>query len=105
MRLRVAGYALSAIALVALATLIGRELTTWYPAATPIQQKYFGQRILYVLGTNTDLPVLQILLAGIVLCVAARGQKRDTSTPAMRPGVLEAIPSAITQPGGSAEVL
>src|SRR5262249_40190619 len=75
-RLRAVGYVLSALGLLALAILIGRELLTWYPALTPVQQRYIGQRILFVLGTNTDLPVIQVLVIGTVLWFAARRQKR-----------------------------
>jgi len=75
LRQRVIGHALSAVGLVALAFLTGRELLTWYPAVLPTQQKYIGPRILYVLGTNTDLPVVQVILAGIALWIAARRKR------------------------------
>jgi hypothetical protein len=79
-RLRVAGCALIAVGSAALAVVIGRELLTWYPAVTPAQQKYFGQRVLYVIGTNTDLPVVQVLLVGVTLWLAGRRRKRGISS-------------------------
>jgi hypothetical protein len=69
--LRVVGYGATALGLTGLAILIGYELLTWYPFVTPEQQEYFPRRILYVLVTNTDLPVVQVFLAGIVLWFAA----------------------------------
>jgi hypothetical protein len=75
--LRLVGYAATALGVTGLAVLVGRELLTWYPAVTPTQQRYLALRILYVLGTNTDVPVVQVILAGIVLWIAARRRKRD----------------------------
>jgi hypothetical protein len=91
LRLGVVGYALSAVGLVALAILIGRELLTWYQAVLPAQQKYIAQRILYVLGTNTDLPVVQVFLAGIALWFAAWRRKRGVSMPEAEPRLAEGV--------------
>jgi hypothetical protein len=82
LRLEVAGYALSAVGLLAFAVLSGRELLTWYPAVLPSQQQYIAQRILYVLGTNTDLPTVQVLLTGIAFWFA--GRRRRPSAAARR---------------------
>jgi hypothetical protein len=67
-----AGCALAMLGVAGLALIIGAELWTWYPAVPPSQQKYIAQRILYALGTNTDLPALQITLTGIALLLAGR---------------------------------
>jgi hypothetical protein len=91
LRLRVAAFVLRAVGLLALALLIGRELLTWYPAVLPAQQKFIGQRILYVLGTNTDLPVVQVLLAGIALWIAARRRKRGVSLAETEPGPADGL--------------
>lgn len=76
------GLALGALGLAALAALVGREFLTWYPAVSPTQQKYLAQRILYVLGTNTDLPVVQVIVAGGVFRFAARWRKSRASAEA-----------------------
>jgi hypothetical protein len=76
--LRTVSYALCTVSLIALAIIISFEFLTWYRAVTPAQQPYLGQRILYVLGTNTDLPVVQFLLLGIAFRWAARQRKRPT---------------------------
>ena len=78
-RLALAAYAVTALGLTGLVLLVGHELVTWYPAVTPAQQKYIAHRILYALVTNTDLPVVQVILAGIALWLAARRRKRRAS--------------------------
>ncbi len=85
LRLRLVGYALTTLGLTGLGIIVGRELLTWYPAVIPAQHKYISQRMLYVLGTNTDLPVVQVFLAGIVLFFAARRRKRGVSLPEAEP--------------------
>jgi hypothetical protein len=57
------------LGITALAIIAGREWLAW---ANPTQQKYIAQPIVYTVGTNTDLPVLKIILAGLALWWAAR---------------------------------
>ncbi len=78
-RLEIIGYVASITGGLALAILIGREMATWGPSVPPTEQKYIGQRILYVLGTNTDFPVVQIILTGIACTFVARRRKRSGS--------------------------
>jgi hypothetical protein len=75
-RLRLVGYGLSVLGLAGLAILVARDLLTWYPNVAPAQQRYVVQRALYVLGTTTDLPVVQILAAGVAFGFAARRRMR-----------------------------
>jgi hypothetical protein len=75
------GCAVATLGAAGLAVVIGTELLTWYPAVPPSQQQYIGQRILYALGTNTDLPAVQLSLAGIALWLAARRRKRSVPLP------------------------
>jgi hypothetical protein len=84
--LRLVGLALIALGLAALAALVGRELLTWYPAVSPTQQKYLAQRILYVVGTSTDLPVVQVIVAGAVFRFVARSRK-SRGSPEAKPGL------------------
>lgn len=74
--LHLVGVVLTTVGLLVLAILGARELVHWYPAAGPAQQKYIVQRIVYVLGTTTDLPVLQVITAGVALRLAARRRAR-----------------------------
>jgi hypothetical protein len=78
-RLQIIGLALCAVGLVGVGILIVQELLTWYPSVSSEQQKYIVPRILYVLGTTTDLPVMQVFLAGISLWFIARRRKRSLS--------------------------
>jgi hypothetical protein len=64
-----------------LAILLGRDLLSWYPAVPPDQHQYIAQRMLYVLGTNTDVPVVQVLVTGVILQIAARRGKRGPLPP------------------------
>lgn len=73
--LQIAAYALSVMGLGLLGFFVSRELWAWYPAGASEQRRYLGQRILYVIGTNTDLPVVQVLLTGIGLWFAARRRR------------------------------
>ncbi len=66
----------SALGLTSLALLISREWFLGHPTLDPDLRNYLPQRILYVLGTNTDAPVVQVLLAGIILLFFARRRKR-----------------------------
>ena len=90
MRLEFVGCAVATLGLTGLAVLVGRELLTWYLAVTPAQQKYIAQRILYALGTNTDLPPVQVILGGIALWLAAR-RKRGVSRAEAEPGPAEGL--------------
>jgi hypothetical protein len=76
-RLRIFGYTVTALGLVGLGILVGREWLTWYRTVSPSLHKYIVQRLLYVLGTNTDLPVIQVVLAGLALWFGARIRQRN----------------------------
>jgi hypothetical protein len=102
LRLRVAACALIAVGSAALAVVIGRELLSWYPAVTPGQQKYFGQRVLYVLGTNTDLPVVQVLVVGVTLWLAARRRKQGASAVRAKPRAAEGLFEKVAAPADDA---
>jgi hypothetical protein len=66
------GSALTALGLTALGIVVGREMLTWYPTVSLFEKPYLPQRILFVLATTTDLPVVQLLLTGIALSYCAR---------------------------------
>jgi hypothetical protein len=73
--LALAGPVVTVLGLMGLLVLIKGEVLTWYVDVSPDQQKYIGQRLLFVLGTKTDLPVVQVILVGIALSFAARRHK------------------------------
>jgi hypothetical protein len=74
--LRFVGHALSAVGLLAVVVLVGRELLTWYPSVTLQHPRYITQRVLYTLATSTDLPAVQVFVAGIALWITAWRRKR-----------------------------
>jgi len=76
-RLRLVGSALAAAGLLSLAFMSGREWLTWRSAVSSHEHQFIAQRILYVLGTSTDIPVVQVLVAGIILYGAARRCSRS----------------------------
>jgi hypothetical protein len=99
LRLRLAGDVLSTAGLAALVIVIGRDLLSWLPAVGPAHQKYIAQRILYVLGTNTDLPVVQVIVAGVALQWTARRRKRAAARAEGERGQAEAVVPGTRQVG------
>jgi hypothetical protein len=79
--LALAGCVLATLGAAGLAVIIGTELLTWYPPASPTQRQYVAQRVLYVLATNTNLPAVQLTLAGLALLLTARRRKRSVTLP------------------------
>jgi hypothetical protein len=78
-RLRLLGAALAAAGAVGLAALIGHDLAAWLPAAAPGDRQYAFRRALVVWAEQTDLPALQLVLAGAVCALA--GRRRGASGP------------------------
>jgi hypothetical protein len=71
-RLRLLGSTLVAIGAVGFAILAAREAATWLPTVPGEQVRYLPHRLLYVVATLTDVPLLQLTLAGTVCWVAGR---------------------------------
>jgi hypothetical protein len=70
-RLRLVGWALIVGGLLGLTVLVGHELHTWYPSVPASGQRYLVQRMLFVIATTTAVPVVQLILAGIAVLIAA----------------------------------
>ncbi len=64
---------------VALACLVGSDLPQWLEMVPPSLQGYWGRRILYDLAIRTDLPLVQLFLAGGVCWFKSRVVKRANS--------------------------
>jgi hypothetical protein len=75
-RLRFLGLALCLAGLTLLVVLVGPEMVSWLSTAPEQIRKYTAQRILYLLGVNVDLPILQIIVAGAACRWAARRRTR-----------------------------
>ncbi len=54
-------------AIIGLLTIVVYQRLIWLPAASDFQRPYFWQRCGFVIATSIDLPLLQLLLAGIAL--------------------------------------
>jgi len=75
-QLRLLGLASTAAGIVGLLVLITRDTISWLGTAPPELRRYTVQRILFPVGTNADLPLLQVTAAGAVCWVV--GMRRKT---------------------------
>ncbi|MBI3408397.1 MAG: hypothetical protein HY040_08575 [Planctomycetes bacterium] len=70
--IRIAGYSLLGLGILAIAGQCVHELLTWYMDVPADLRRYIWQRMAYALACNTDLPAVQMLVAGVVLLFVAR---------------------------------
>ncbi len=71
-RLRRAGLLLVAAGIMSLVAVVAYDAITWLPEVPSEDRRYLGQRVLYELAMATELPVLQVTLAGVVCWWAGR---------------------------------
>src|SRR5579871_1596977 len=74
--LRSLGLTLMAASGLAMVCLVGSDLPQWLAMVPPPLQGYWGRRILAVLAVHTDLPLVQLFLAGGVCWLKGRLAKR-----------------------------
>lgn len=72
--LRLVGSAVLGMGLTGLGIVVARELLVWLPSVPAEVQRYFPQRLLFVLATLSDLPLIQVTLAGAV-CWSVGGRR------------------------------
>ena len=48
------------------------ERISWWPAVSPLQQSYYWQRVGFVIATNVDLPMLQLVVFGLIIDLRGR---------------------------------
>jgi hypothetical protein len=65
-QLRRAGGLLFFGAVLAIVAVAGRDLLAWLPSVPPEFQVYWARRALYTLVTLSDVPLVQVLLAGAI---------------------------------------
>jgi hypothetical protein len=70
-RLRRIGSAGCAVGLVGLLTLLGWAVVTWEAWYGVMTGSTLGRRLIYLLATGTELPVVQVGVAGLILRVAS----------------------------------
>lgn len=71
-RLRLLGGALLLAGLVGLTVLALREAAHWLPTVPDEYRRHFPKRVLFATATLTDLPLVQVTLAGAVCLLASR---------------------------------
>jgi hypothetical protein len=79
--LRVLGKGLMWVGMLGLVIVAIRETLTWLPGMPPEDQRYLPQRILFVLATLPEVPLVQIILAGLACRIAGRRLSQKGSDP------------------------
>jgi hypothetical protein len=74
--LLLAGRAASAVGLLSLFVLVGHDLLTWLGESPVEFRRYAFQRMVFCLGTNTDVPLLPLTMAGVVCWLIGKNQSR-----------------------------
>jgi hypothetical protein len=73
-KLRLLGWVLSALGILGLAIVAIHEALD----IPPEYRYYLPQRILFVLATSTDVPIVQVVSAGLVCLIASRISVRES---------------------------
>lgn len=71
------GVSLLGLAGIALAAIAVWQALSWWPQVDSLQRQYLVQRYLFVLATLVDVPVLEMLVAGVTLYWAAIWRQRS----------------------------
>lgn len=80
--LRLVGVVVMGLGLAGLGIVLARELIVWLPSVPADVQRYFPQRFLFVLATTSDVPLVQVTVAGTVCLVVGRQRRAAASTQA-----------------------
>ena len=75
-RLRRLGLASLAVGVVGLSILIGWDLIDWF-GNSPELLRYTFHRILFTISTHPDLPLLQLIAAGVVCWIAGASRQKN----------------------------
>lgn len=79
---RVLGMIVLVAGCVGMAGLVAYELGAWWPAASEWQRRFFWQRVGFVIATQVDLPLIQLILTGMCLLTGARSARIRRISPA-----------------------
>jgi hypothetical protein len=60
---------------------IGWDLTTWLAVMPPDFGRYSLQRIVFVIGTQTDVPLVQFTVTGVTCWIAGSRRARCVNNP------------------------
>ena len=81
-QLRLLGLALTTAGVVGLLVFIIQDLAGWLSTAPPDFRRYSFQRILFTIGTNPDVPLVQVAAAGAVCWIVGiiRSKRNDLAS-------------------------
>ena len=71
-QLRLFGLTLATAGLVGLVVFIVQDLARWLSTAPADFYRYSFQRIVFTIGTNPDVPLVQVIAAGAVCWIAGK---------------------------------
>jgi hypothetical protein len=75
-QLRLLGLAALATGVVGLLVFLGWDLTSWQATVPPDCWRYSFQRILFAIGTTTDVPLVQVAASGAVCWIVGTLRKK-----------------------------
>jgi hypothetical protein len=100
---RVLGMIVLVAGCVGLGGLVAYELTTWWPAVSEWQRHFFWQRIGFVIATQVDLPVIELILTGVCLLTGARSGRIRGIPSASESATCLALPQNPSSPTASTD--
>jgi hypothetical protein len=74
-QLQLLGLTLTTAGVAGVLVFIGQDLTRWLGTVPPDSRRYLFQRILFAVGTNTDVPLVQVAAVGAICWIA--GMRRN----------------------------
>jgi hypothetical protein len=78
-QLRLLGSASTSAGVVGLLVFIGWDLTSWLGTVPPDFHRYSFQRVLFAIGTNPDVPLVQFTAAGAICWIVGALRKKQRS--------------------------
>ena len=76
-QLRLLGSALTSVGVAGLLVLIGWDLSRWLETIPPDFRRYSFQRILFAIGTNYEVPLVQVAAVGAVCWIVGVLRKKQ----------------------------
>jgi hypothetical protein len=76
-----------ALGVVGIGTVLLREAVMWLPHVGSSDQKYLPVRVLFVLATLPDIPLVQVTAAGLFCWIAGRLRTVSPKTPSSGPPI------------------
>jgi hypothetical protein len=65
------GITLASLGFLGLAAVAAWQAATWLPQASDWQRQYIGERYLFAVATLVDVPIVQSLMLGTILCLVS----------------------------------